>query len=38
MAHTCFNQLVLPDYGERGLLARKMATALDVGLQGFGIM
>lgn len=36
MAHTCFNQLVLPDYQDRKILRQKLAIALAHG-EGFGL-
>uniref|UniRef100_A0A914V3A1 HECT-type E3 ubiquitin transferase n=1 Tax=Plectus sambesii TaxID=2011161 RepID=A0A914V3A1_9BILA len=36
MAHTCFNQLVLPDYQDRHLLRQKLVIALSNG-EGFGL-
>jgi len=36
MAHTCFNQLVLPDYQHRKILRQKLAIALAHG-EGFGL-
>lgn len=36
MAHTCFNQIVLPDYQDRQCLRHKLAIALAHG-EGFGL-
>ena len=36
MAHTCFNQLILPDYQSRSTLRQKLAIALAHG-EGFGL-
>ncbi len=38
MAHTCFNQLVLPEYNDRKVLKKRMAIALQLGIEGFGLM
>jgi len=36
MSHTCFNQLVLPDYRSRKLLKQKLMIALQ-NAEGFGL-
>ena len=35
-AHTCFNQLVLPDYADREILQQKLVIALS-NAEGFGL-
>lgn len=35
-AHTCFNQLDLPDYGSEELLREKLLVAIREGSEGFG--
>lgn len=35
-SHTCFNSLLLPDYGSRAKLRAKLLTAVD-NAQGFGL-
>jgi hypothetical protein len=35
-AHTCFNALLLPEYGSRGKLRAKLMTAIQ-NAQGFGL-
>ncbi len=36
IAHTCFNQLGLPDYGDRDVLQRKLTIAIS-NAEGFGL-
>lgn len=35
-AHTCFNQLDLPQYSSRAILREKLAYAIHQGAEGFG--
>lgn len=35
--HTCFNTLVLPEYGSRGKMADRLKTALEYAAEGFGL-
>ena len=35
-SHTCFNTLLLPDYGDRDILAQRLVTAIEE-CEGFGL-
>lgn len=38
VSHTCFSQLMLPEYGSRGKLHERLITALHNSAEGFGIV
>jgi ubiquitin-protein ligase E3 A len=37
-AHTCFNYIVLPDYKSKDQLRSKLAKAIELGGEGFGLV